>query len=482
MKRLLGALLTLLCFFILDCALAEEETTRRALLIGCDTFISHENTAPSASLNIERMARMLQSDARPYASIMRMDTGVASLERLRSALETAFSAAQAGDVSLIYICTHGLYDRITREPSLVLSDGKTEETVSAAQLRALLDTIPGQKVLLIDACNSGAFIGKGVWDPSLANSFASPDYKVLTSAGANESSFLWRSSDLGGSYFAEELCDGLRSHRYDLNADGTITLNEAYQCLLENHGISTAHVYPQADDFPLYIYDSAQSPVVDGPLSELLLDTPVLDNGEDTLYFSFTVRRAVRVYYQIIYYRSGQWWFNAPQIIADDENSGGALSPGRKERSVTLVSEDDAPYGYVLLQLITQEGRYTLLSGSRLIAVQPSAGDPRLSIWCAPSFAPRTGEELSIYVRHQFPCSLSVTICDNAGNAVRRLAYKVPSRPLGSTQEGSFFYWDGKDSDGQYVPAGEYTISVSCRIGDQNYEQQSGLISIGSQQ
>lgn len=479
MKRMLGMLLMLLCIFVACRAQAQDEPARRALLIGCDTFISHENTVPSASLNVERMARMLQSDARAYASIMRMDTGIASLDRLRSVLETAFAEARESDVSLIYICTHGLYDRITREPSLVLSDGKTEETVSAAQLRTLLDTIPGQKVLLLDACNSGAFIGKGVWDASLSNSFASPDYKVLTSAGASESSFLWRSSDLGGSYFAEELCDGLRSRRYDLNADGMVTLSEAYQCLLENHGISTAHVYPQDDDFPLYIYDAAQPPLTGGPLSELMLDTSVLNNGEDTLYFSFTVRRAVRVYYQIIYYRNGQWWFNAPQIIEDDENSSGALSPGRKERSVTLVSEDDAPYGYVLLQLITKEGRYTLLSGSRLIAVQPSFGNPRLSIWCAPSFAPRTGEELSIYVRHAFPCSLTVTIRDSAGGTVRRLGYKTPSRPLGSMQEGSFFYWDGKAQNGEYVSPGEYTIHVSCRIGETLYEQHSGLISIG---
>ena len=68
-------------------------------------------------------------------------------------------------------------------------------------------------MLILDACNSGAFIGKGAWDAQLRNSFQSADYQVLTSAGARENSFLWRDRDGvgGGSYFAQELCEGLRS-------------------------------------------------------------------------------------------------------------------------------------------------------------------------------------------------------------------------------------------------------------------------------
>lgn len=481
MKARACALLALLLMLLSCCALSEGEgVVYRALLLGCDRFVSHEETTPSAALNVGRMARMLETDKRGYASITRMDSGVSSTDRLRSALGSAFAGADDDDVSLVYFCTHGLYDRITSVPSLVLSDGSKEETISAQYLRSLLDMIPGHKILLLDACNSGAFIGKGAWDDSLGNAFAGGDYSVLTSAGASEISFLWRSKNTseGGSYFAAELCDGLRSHAYDLNADGVITVSEVYEGLLENHGASTVQSYPQDDPFPLYVYDPAVPAEQEGPLSDFVLDTALLDDGEDTLYFSFTVRRPVRVQYQIIYYRAGEWRFNTPQIIEDVENSEGALLPGRKERSVTLSSGEDAS-GYVLLQLVVQEGRYAMLAGSRLITVQPNEGDPRLRIWMSePSFNARSGEEMGIYVRHSFPCSLTVKVLNEAGETVRRLGYKSPSRPLGQMQEGSYFYWDGKDDDGNYAPSGAYRVQVSCTVGGEKYERTSGYISL----
>lgn len=482
MKARMSLLICILCCLCAAFARAQEETgtARRALLIGCDAFLSMENTAPSAALNVERMARMLQTDARGYESVARMDGGVAGVERLRGAIEAAFAGADENDVSLLYICTHGLYDRVSYEPLLVLSDGQTEESLSAAALRAALDPVPGQKIVILDACNSGAFIGKGARDGAVHNAFMGGEYKVLTSAGAYENSFLWRDrQSAGGSYFAQELCEGLRDRAFDLNADGQITLYEAYQGLLESHGASTTHVYPQQDDTVLYAYDAGQNDAGERPLGEITLDTAVLSDGEDTLYFSFTVRRPVRVHYQIIYYRDGVWRFDAPQLIEDIENAEGALAPGRKERSVTLVSEDETPYGYVLLQIVAQEGRNAMLAGSRLICVQPEGGDPDLRVWCDASFVPRLGEELSIYVRHAFPCSLTVRVLTPEGELVRRLAYKAPSRPIGQRTYGSFFYWDGKNSAGEAVPSGAYVIEALCTVDGRTYKKQSGLISVG---
>ena len=68
--------------------------TRRALLVGCDAFITHENTAPSARMNVERMARMLQSDIRGYASVTREDQGLSGVEDLAdSAVVLRFTVA-----------------------------------------------------------------------------------------------------------------------------------------------------------------------------------------------------------------------------------------------------------------------------------------------------------------------------------------------------------------------------------------------------
>ena len=140
--------LALLCImFCLPADARENASVRRALLVGCDAFLTHEETSPSARMNVERMARMLQSDARGYASIAREDGGVSGVEQLRMAAEAAFAGADENDVSVFYICTHGLYDRISLEPLLVLSDGSREESLTAVALKEILDQVPGRKIV-----------------------------------------------------------------------------------------------------------------------------------------------------------------------------------------------------------------------------------------------------------------------------------------------------------------------------------------------
>ena len=450
---------------------AENPAVRRALLIGCDQFVSHESLSPSASLNVQRMEDLLLSDIRDYELIVSVEHGIGSVQDLRDIMQAVFSDADENDISLVYFCTHGLYDRVSYQALLVLSDGITEENLTAASLRDALDTIAGQKVLLLDACSSGAFIGKGAWDEALGNSFQSPDYRVLTSAGADENSFLWHGMDgsSGGSYFAQFLCEGLNSREFDCNADGAVTLCEARQGLLECHGASTAQCYPQESDFVLYAYDPDAEKTDDSPIDSITLESSVLTDDEDTLYFSFTARRSVRVQYLLIYYKNGHWRFDAPQMIEDPENASGALKPGRKERSITLATDDDDPYGYALLLMVSQEGRRSMLVGSRLISVQRDTGDPKLSISCADTFSPSVGEELGILVSHLFPCSLTVTVHNAQGETVRRLAYKESSRPLNLEGEASLFYWNGKNAAGETVPDGVYTLEASCTIGSEKY-------------
>lgn len=484
MYKRCGIVLALLlcCLFCLSAQAddAENPVVRRALLVGCGEFLSHESITPSAALNVRRMAAALAADIRGYDAIVSVEQGVGSVQALRELMQQTFADTDDNDVSVVYFCTHGLYDRVTFQPLLVLSDGETEENLTADSLRDALDAVAGQKVLILDACNSGAFIGKGAWDTQLRNSFQSDDYQVLTSAGARENSFLWRDKDGlgGGSYFAQELCEGLRSREFDYNADGEVTLAEAYQGLLESHGASTAQCYPQQSDFALYAYDPDLADTAERPIGSITLDSAVLSEKEDTLYFSFTVRRAVRVQYQLIYYKNGLWRFDTPQTIEDPENETGALTPGRKERSVSLLAEEDEPYGYVLLQLVAQEGRRAMLAGSRLIAVQRDTGDPGLSIRCAASFEPHQGEELSVYVGHRFPCSLTITLRDAQGQTVRRLAYKTPSRPLSLGREASLFYWDGKNSAGEIVQAGSYIVEAACTIGEEKYLTTSEIVRV----
>ena len=52
---------------------------------------------------------------------------------------------------------------------------------------------------------------------------------------------------------------------------------------------------------------------------------------------------------------------------------------------------------------------------------------------------------------------------------------------MGEREDGSFFYWDGRDSSGTAVLPGEYTVQVTCKTGDTTWTQVSSTVLAGSQ-
>jgi len=472
----------MMCFLtlcLLFCASAQARGDLRALLIGCDDFLTHEDTYPAAALNVQRVHTVLESDSRGYKSIISVPDGVGSIRELAACIRSAFEGVQDGDISILYICTHGLMDRVTLTPSLVLSDGSTEAGLTPILLRLMLDGLPGTCVLLLDACNSGAFIGKGFSSVELDNPFRGSYYKVLTSASASENSILWNdlTGSAGGSYFASELCDGLAGRGFDSNVDGVITLSELYQGLTESHGASTVQIYPQQDDTPIYCYDAGTTLTRERPLGDITVDDAVLESAADTLRFSYTLFRSARVEYQLVSYSGGQWHFESHVVIADDENGGAALSPGRKERELSLSSSLSSSSGYVLLQIIVREGRHAVIAGTRLITVQKSDTDPLLNIGCADVFSAYGGNELAVHISHAVPCTLTVSVRSEDGTLIRRLCVSASTRPLGDETQ-TVLWWDGRDAKGALVPAGIYQISAVASAGGQKYTAYSDPVTV----
>ena len=470
-----------------------SDVTRRALYVACDYFLSQVDTWPSSRNNVKAVGQALSGGNMSFA---RQDTqyGISTVAGLAQAIRDAFGEADASDVSYFYISTHGKYDaaKPNLEAGLLLSDGKTEETVTARQLEEAFSVIKGTKVLIIDACNSGAFIGKGVSGGATGAAFLGPDYKVLTSAGGSEESWYWSKRDKnndavqGASYFSSALTDGLGYHgEYgaDLNRDGQITLTECYNYLLENHAASTPQCYPQDDGFVLLSYDRSsvslhsQKNIITG----ITFYDTVLDIRQSSISFEFTAVRPVQMAYHLVYYQDGKWQFaNAEELKYDDQEVGGdfgdqkgAISAGRKLRTLELAPQGEDTYGYVMIQLVTQEGDKTTLHGSRVLCVPPISGDPELSVKADAALDVRTGRELSILVSHKYPCLLSVSILNENGKTVRRLASYQPTRPQQLTPPGSFFYWNGKLEDGSTAPPGKYTVKVTAHIGDVPYEATS---------
>ena len=455
---------------------------QRALLIGCDHFLSKEDTWPAAENNLKMLSDTLISDTRRYALVRSSADSIASVSAFEEAVLGAFQDAQPQDTSLLFISTHGIFeeDADGAKAGLLLSDGQAEALLDAQTLQRILDQIAGTKVVILDACNSGAIIGKGLSDTADRAFLTGPDYKVLCSAGGSESSWYFHGATAepaqGASYFATVLCQGLGmlgDYAADQNVDGQITLAEAAAYLLDNYAASTPQSYPQNDDaFVLYAYDPERPQRVQKAVTDITFEETLLTAGQSEAFFSFTVQRQVELYYQVIYHQNGVWQFAEAQHYLDGEQTDGTVLPGRKMRSLALQTEGDA-FGYVILQLITLEEGLPVFQGGRLLCVQPASGDVSLEAETTAAFLPAAGQELPIVIRHDVPCGLTVNILNDEHRVVRRLSYETPSRPQQLIPSGSTFYWDGRRTSGEMAPPGEYTVQVRTTIGEKTFTVES---------
>lgn len=194
-------------------------------------------------------------------------------------IREAFDGAVETDVSLLYINCHGAYENGVAY--LRLHD---ETRITARQLEAMLRDVPGKVIILLDFCQSGAFIGAGGTferfsaDMREAFSGGSPltsgRYTVIASASADEDSY--RRSFTGASseestaaIMGRSLCEGAGwdliydrsvSLKADANRDKRITVQEIYEYTrkrvmhyLDGSGArQTVHVYPAGDQTVIF--------------------------------------------------------------------------------------------------------------------------------------------------------------------------------------------------------------------------------------
>lgn len=200
-----SALSFLLCLcFIMTAlpALAAGETqskaavTYRALLVGVLDADGQEELNGTA-LDVNRMAKFLSMQSNPYTVNKCIDqTKAAVLE----AISAKFAGATNDDVSLFYFSGHG--GILSGQPCIMMKD----TVITMTELKDALDQVPGTKIILIDACESGSFIGKSLMAPGKsqdfpslviehfsasqnAKSLAAQKYRVITSAHSSEDSY-----------------------------------------------------------------------------------------------------------------------------------------------------------------------------------------------------------------------------------------------------------------------------------------------------
>ena len=335
----------------------------RCLLIGCDRFVSMHGTEPAGANNVETMEALLSDFLPENTTIIRQLNGPGTVAGFEQIVADAFRKAKDEDISLIYMSTHGVLEdgEDGQRMALLLSDGTEEERLEPEQLRQILERVPGGKVLILDACHSGAVIGRGGGDG--VNWFENEACRVLVSSGASEDSWFWNveaDSYTGTGYFTSAMDSALRAsdpEQIDPDGSGDVSLTELTRRLREIHGASTVYCWPEDSGESLFSLPADRRP--GSRLLGVTFGEVETDGDTMVLPIHFRVEEPVRVMYQLIPSRNGKWDFEHAVRLPDREKTGlirGLLSPGEKDRKIRLSAGSIGEDGRALMQIVSLRG------------------------------------------------------------------------------------------------------------------------------
>ena len=236
----------------------EAGTVYRALIIG-QTYAGNSAVQTlEGTMNDAQAVRFCLAalDRTEYTSTVKSDR---SAEEILSLIGSTFNGATENDVSIFYYSGHG-----EAGGALV---GRNGELLTPTALRGALDSIKGRKVIIVDACYSGAITTAGLKQGAAAGSFNSAflsafsggklnrtgpeagssgdggysQYYIMTSAREDQTCMEdWITSGSSRKimgYFSYFLCrgcgwDGVTSRSVnkaaDANNDGVVSFGEAF--------------------------------------------------------------------------------------------------------------------------------------------------------------------------------------------------------------------------------------------------------------
>ena len=470
-RNLLSMAVFCLCMLV-SSAYADGQT--HALLVACSDFISQPDLGAAISGNLHMVGSALISSDIPLGSLSIEDGTIGTADAFGQAVAGAFSASTEEDLSILYLCTHGvLSSSDDSRVYLLLGDGENESALSAEQLYDFIAPVQGEKLLILDACFSGALIGRGLPDVCESD-FLSPflmdsSIHVLTSANGHESSWYYDSKNLATgavSYFASALSSGLGLYgapEADVNGDGTVTLSELHRYLSVAVPSSSSQLLSSRPDD--LILPASSSAILSRPLTGFSYGSSLLYAADPTLDFSFTVTREnASIQYRLIDFTNGSWdWQSARTFLDAGDLEDGTLTPGRKSRALSLdgLAQDEG--GYMMLQVFSVMDGELLLCSERLIALQSAQNDAQLAVSCPETYDHPGLYELPVEIHLNVPAEITISVYDDEGVLIRRLASSQLTRPSASSV--SHLYWDGRNDSGETVPGGRYTIAAEALIG-----------------
>jgi|LDZT01.1.fsa_nt_gi hypothetical protein len=270
----------------------------RALCIGVDDYESPgiiDLRAPS--YDVARLIEVFEKSrfGDEQHTFNRIDTllgSQATRDNILQSIASSFAKADSNDVSYFYFSGHGWSDGDTSTilPHDAIAENASMD-ISADDLALALGRILGTKIVVLDSCHSGGFIGKDVsisvrgirendinqFNNNLIKSFelydlqlrkdnlAKKSFKVITSASGDQECFETINHPIDGNpfgYFSASLSEGcgyndfvaLLPADYDMN--NQITLNEIYLYIKDSLKFTNqdVQVYPINSSFSFLEY------------------------------------------------------------------------------------------------------------------------------------------------------------------------------------------------------------------------------------
>lgn len=246
-----------------------NETVYRAFCVGVGDYInfpdSHGNTDLTGPPYDVNRVRQTLSQCRfgslptEFSEIRYATDWSATKSAILQGIASTFSEADYNDVSYFYFSGHGI--RVNNTSYLYPTEASYYAPLSAYisidELENALSSIPGTKVVFLDSCHSGGFIGKGreniivsqeelaFFNEDITNIFSRSEsksllttnqYKILTACHYYQGCIGLSPSTPGDfepfGVFTMALCEGCGYFNYnypaDTNMDTKVSLQEAY--------------------------------------------------------------------------------------------------------------------------------------------------------------------------------------------------------------------------------------------------------------
>ena len=379
-----AAFSALLLSLALWAAGAAGEGVTRCLLIGCDRFVLMPWMEPASANNTGTMEALVRDFLPGKVAVTRSVNGPGTVEGFESLVSDTFADAGEEDTALIYLSTHGIFrqEEGSQYVALLLSDGKDEERLEPEKLREILDRIPGEKVLILDTCHSGAMIGMG--GEGGVNWFRDGRYRVLVSSGATEKSWYWNAEEngfTGTGFFTDALNCALRASdpvQIDPEEKGSVSLTDLTARLRAIHGASTVYCWPEESREPLFILPEDRK--AGDLLRGVTIGSEETDGDAIVVPIRFRAEEPVRLVYQLAPSRNGRWDFEHAVRLPDREKTGltrGLLSPGEKDRKIRLSAKSLGEEGKALMQIFSLRGeeRTPTAEAGWVITISPETGN-----------------------------------------------------------------------------------------------------------